>query len=64
MGFRNAIKEAYKQEQTVTKDGIHTVDLHKRNTANKANSDSFKKSFRYCGKVQKQGQWPAGQNLQ
>ena len=42
--LENATEEAYKQEQTLTKEDIHVISLHKSKVANKANSDSFIKS--------------------
>ena len=43
--LKNATK-VYKKNQTLTKEDIHSISLHKSKVANKASSDSFMKSYK------------------
>ena len=54
--LENATNEAYYQKQTLTKEDIHAICLHKSKLVNKAISGSFIKSCTYCGTWHKQGQ--------
>ena len=54
--LENGTKEACMQKQTLTKEDIHEISLHR--SCQKASSDSFIKSCTYCGKGHKQGQCP------
>ena len=48
--LQNATQEAYKQKQTLTKEDIHAISLHKSKVANKAISDTFIQSCNHCWK--------------
>ena len=60
----NAIRDKYNATETVTKESLHVVSLHKKsNNSNKIDGkqskDKFIKSCKYCGKGHNTGQYPA-----
>ena len=46
--LENASKEAYRLKETLEKEDIHAISLHKSKVDNEANSGSFTKSCRCC----------------
>ena len=60
----NAAKDKYNATETVAKNSIHAIRLHKKsNNSNKndgrQSNDKFIKSCKYCGKGHNTGQCPA-----
>ena len=53
--LENAAKKHTSKNTQLTIEDIHAISLHNSRVANKAISDSFITSYKYCGEKHKQG---------